>query len=101
VALADPNNPIFGSGEDNGKDGDDDDDDEDEDEDGGGKKGEDEAPKCTNRDAFPRTAPEGATSTQKICVSLANSAPDMEFGRLDYQRMPPECQSLVVSKCRQ
>ena len=99
VALADPNNPIFGSGED--KDGD-----EDEDEDGKRKdkkdkdKDKDEDPKYTNCDCFPTSAPEGATSTQKICVSLANSACDMAFGRLDYQRMPPECQSLVVSKCR-
>jgi len=97
VALADPNNPIFGSGTDK-------DEDEDEDEEGKGKgkgkKGKDEEPKYTNCDCFPKTAPDGATQTQAICISLANSVCDMAFGPLDYQRMPPECQSLVYSKCR-
>ena len=110
VALADPNNPIFGSGQDEGKDGDEDEDEEDKGKgkgkgkgknDKGKDSGDTEAPKFTNKDCFPRTAPEGATRTQTLCISLANSAPGMAFGPRDYQRMPPECQSLVVSKCRQ
>ena len=104
VALADPNNPIFGSGADQDKD----EDEEEEDEKGKkGKKGkkdgngeEDPGPKFTNKDCFPTTAPEGAPMFVAACIGFANSAPDMAFGPLDYQRMPPECQSLVVSKCR-
>ncbi len=54
----------------------------------------------TNSDCLPRTAPEGATELQKICVGLANSAPNAPFTKQDYQFMPPECQSLVNPICR-
>ncbi len=54
----------------------------------------------TNSDCLPRTAPEGATELQKICVELANFVPNAPFTKQDYQFMPPECQSLVNPICR-
>jgi hypothetical protein len=96
VALADPNDPIFGSATDEEKDGDDEDDEEGDDEDG-----PDSTPtRFTNSDCFPKVAPEGAASIAKTCVSLAKSAPDMAFSTQDYQGMPPECKYLVNPKCR-
>ena len=57
VALADPNDPIFGSGKDGDKGKDDDDDDDDDEEEGEG----DDDPKSqfTNSDCIVKTAPEG------------------------------------------
>ena len=108
VALADPNNPIFGRDDDEDGDGDGD---GDEDGKGKNKKNKDKKDKdkddggskdrtYTNGDCFVKVAPEGATNIQQTCVSLANSAPGMLFTPLDYQRMPPECRVLVDSKCR-
>ena len=100
AALADPNDPIFGSGKDGDKD------DEDEKDENGKKpkkndKGNGEGDtQFTNSKCFPRTAPEGATETQRLCVGLANSAPNAPFTKQDYQYMPPECQPLVNTICR-
>jgi hypothetical protein len=95
VALADPNNPIFGRGEEK---------DEDEDEEGKGKgkkpKGKDDEPEYTNCDCFPLSPPEGANWVVSSCVSFARSSCDMPFTPLDYSRIPPECQPLVDPKCR-
>lgn len=100
AALADPNDPIFGSGHDGDKDDDDDDDDE-KDKKKKNKKGNNDGDtQFTNSNCLPRTAPEGATETQKVCVGLANSAPSAPFTKQDYQYMPPECQSLVNAICR-
>lgn len=96
AALADPNDPIFGSGQDGDKDKDDDDDDDDENDDDEG----DSQSGFTNSDCFPKTAPEGASLVQKQCIGLTNQAPNAPFTKQDYQYMPPECQSLVNAICR-
>jgi len=100
AALADPNDPIFGSGKE--EDDDDDDDDEDGDDDDPKKKtevaGDDRG--LTNAECFPSKAPADAPQIAKTCVSLANSAPAMIFTKADYQGMPDQCKFLVASHCR-
>ena len=54
----------------------------------------------TNADCFPSSIPDPASRTARICIALANSAPDMVFTPLDYQRMPVECKYLVNPICR-
>jgi len=98
VALADPNNPIFGTG----KDGDSEEGDEEDGEDGTKPKGgeDPESGEFTNRDCFDRPVPASASDIARICKSLADGAPDMKFGPRDYQGMPPDCKPLVNPKCR-
>ena len=100
VALADPNDPIFGTGKDEDsedEDGDDDDGGNDDDDDDK-KRGEDR--KFTNADCFPPSIPNTAHPTAKTCISLAKGHPDMPFTKLDYQGMPVECQPYVLAQCR-
>jgi hypothetical protein len=54
----------------------------------------------TNADCFPSSVPDSASDLEKICVGLANSAPDMPFTPSDYQGMPEDCKSLVNPICR-
>jgi hypothetical protein len=99
AALADPNDPIFGSGEEK----DNDDEDDDKDDDGGGKDKTDVASDgrgLTNAECLPPSAPADAPQIAKTCVSLANSAPDMIFTKQDYQGMPDQCKFLVAAHCR-
>jgi prepilin-type N-terminal cleavage/methylation domain-containing protein len=113
AALADPNDPIFGTGE--GKDS----------EEGDGKDGKDgkggkdrkgakdrkggtsgagdegdEGRQLTNADCFPKSAPDSASWIAKTCISLVNAHPDMPFTRQDYEGAPPDCKPLVNPKCR-
>jgi prepilin-type N-terminal cleavage/methylation domain-containing protein len=101
VALADPNNPIFGSGE--GKDS------EDEDGEGGksGKSGQSgkgpedgDDTRYTNADCFPTSVPDSATTWAKACISLSKAHPDTAFAPSDYQGMPEDCKPYVDPKCR-
>ena len=80
AALADPNSPLFGNGEEEG----------DGDEDG----------ELTNADCFPSSVPASASTNQKLCVGLAKSRPDMAFTPEDYRSLPEECKPLVNAKCR-
>lgn len=59
-----------------------------------------ERAQMTHADCFPKSVPDSAPSSAKICVSLAKSAPDMLFSKSDYNNMPEECKSLVPPKCR-
>jgi len=95
VALADPNNPIFGSGEEEKGEKEKDGDEDGEDEETAGKPGQ-----CTNADAFPRSLPDSASTNAKLCVGLALSAPDMAFTPNDYRYLPQECKEIVNPKCR-
>lgn len=54
----------------------------------------------TNADCFPKSVPSSAPTNAKLCVTLANSAPDMLFPKSDYDRMPEECKPFVAPKCR-
>ncbi len=54
----------------------------------------------TNADCFPKSVPKSAPSNAKLCVTLANSAPDMLFPKSDYDGMPEDCKPLVPPKCR-
>ena len=54
----------------------------------------------TNADCFPKSVPSSAPSNAKLCVTLANTAPDMLFPKIDYDRMPEECKPFVAPKCR-
>lgn len=54
----------------------------------------------TNADCIPATAPSGAAMCAQMLVSLAKSAPDMQFTSEDYQSLPPDCQAIVNPKCR-
>ncbi len=54
----------------------------------------------TNADCFPTSVPDSAPSYAKICVALANSAPDMLFPKRDYENMPEDCKPIVDPKCR-
>ena len=99
-ALADPNDPIFGTGKD-GKDG--------KDGKGGkggkdGKDGKDDkgggSGQLTNADCFPTSLPASAPTIAKLCVGLAKKAPDMVFTSRDYHGMPEDCRPIVKSKCR-
>ncbi len=98
VALADPNNPIFGTGE--GKDS------EEEDGKGGkssksgkGPEGDDDT-QYTNADCFPASIPDSATQWAKACIGLANAHPDMPFTSNDYKGMPADCKPFVNPMCR-
>jgi len=101
AALADPNNPIFGTGEDEGSE-------EEDGEDGtGGKRGKrGKRGKSggdgglTNADCFPTSLPDTAPQIAKLCIGLAKSNPGMPFGPEDYQGMPEDCKPFVNSKCR-
>jgi prepilin-type N-terminal cleavage/methylation domain-containing protein len=98
AALADPDDPIFGSGE--GEDS--------EDEDGeGGKSGESgkgreggDDTRFTNADCLPPSIPDSATQWAKACISLSNANPDTPFAKSDYQGMPEDCKPYVDPKCR-
>ena len=94
VALADPNDPIFGSR--GGKDS--------EKEEGEDKKGKDGSSspgdRYTNADCFPDSLPASAPSTANLCLTLAPSAPGMRFKPKDYQGMPEDCKPIVNPKCR-
>ena len=98
AALADPNNPIFGTG-------DDEDSEEGDDEDGEGPgrdpKGDDDA-KLTNADCFDRAAcaSEALSTWATACCSMAKDNPGMSFGPTDYQGMPDDCKPLVNPICR-
>jgi len=54
----------------------------------------------TNADCFPESLPDSAPTNAKICVGLANSAPDMQFKPTDYQGLPEECKAIVRPECR-
>jgi hypothetical protein len=54
----------------------------------------------TNADCFPKSVPNSAPANAKLCVSFANSDPDMLFPKSDYDRMPEDCKPLVPPKCR-
>jgi hypothetical protein len=54
----------------------------------------------TNADCFPVSVPDSAPANAKICVSLANSRPDMRFTPQDYQGLPEECKAIVHPECR-
>ncbi len=56
--------------------------------------------KMTNADCFPTSLPDSASTNAKLCVTLANSKPDMLFPKHDYDGMPEECKPLVPEKCR-
>jgi len=97
VALADPNNPIFGTGEDKDSEKEDDKDDKGDKSDKPGRTGES---KLTNADCFPDTLPASTTGWAQTCFGLAKSAPDMVFTPNEYRALPAECQALVNPKCR-
>ncbi len=97
VALADPNHPIFGDGE--GEQGEDGEDGE-EDESGRGRGGSDGSGQLTNRDCFPSSLPDSASTNAKLCVGLALSAPNMAFTPNDYRHLPQECKEIVDPRCR-
>jgi len=101
VALADPNDPIFGSGKDEDKDKDKDSTDDEDEEGDGGDDGTPGSSKTagTNIPCITQPPP-GASSIQQMCWSLASSHPNMAFTHDDYEGMPPECQSLVKPECR-
>jgi prepilin-type N-terminal cleavage/methylation domain-containing protein len=95
VALADPNDPIFGTGEgedsedgDGGNDGDDPD------------RKKDSAPTLTNADCFPTSIPDTASVWAKACIGMAASHPEVAFRPSDYKGMPEDCKPFVNSKCR-
>jgi prepilin-type N-terminal cleavage/methylation domain-containing protein len=100
AALADPNNPIFGTGEDEDSEDEDDEDDEGRDKDKDPKK--DPEVKLTNADCFDfATCASNATSNwATACCSMAQSNPDMPFGPTDYRGMPEDCKPLVNPICR-
>jgi hypothetical protein len=114
AALADPNDPIFGTGEGKGsEDGDDEDgkdgkrsksrkDRKDRGSSSGGDDDEDDkdGPQLTNADCFPSSIPETASNWAKMCIGLAKSAPNMAFTPADYQGMPEDCKPFVNPKCR-
>jgi prepilin-type N-terminal cleavage/methylation domain-containing protein len=95
VALANPNDPIFGTGE--GKDSKEDDDESDTDP--KDRKG-DEGPQYTNADCLPRSVPDSAPQWARACISLANANPSTPFTPNDYRGMPEDCKPYVNPKCR-
>lgn len=99
VALADPDDPIFGSGKDKDSKEDDDKDSKEDDDDGDDEDPPDIA-HMTNSDCFPTSAPASAPTVAHQCISLANAHPDMAFTPKDYEGMPPDCKFLVNPKCR-
>lgn len=60
----------------------------------------DDRSKMTHTDCLPSSVPDSAHPTAKLCISLANSAPDMVFSERDYEGMPEECKPYVNEKCR-
>jgi len=54
----------------------------------------------TNGECFPKSLPDSAHNTAKLCVGLAASAPDMIFAKKDFEGMPEECKPIVLSHCR-
>jgi len=54
----------------------------------------------TNADCFPESLPDSAPAIAKMCVDLANSAPDMQFRPTDYQSLPEDCKAIVHPECR-
>jgi hypothetical protein len=54
----------------------------------------------TNADCFPSSVPDSASRTARICIALANSAPDMAFTQADYQSLPEDCKPWVNPICR-
>lgn len=96
VALADPNDPIFGSGKEDAKESEGDEDEESD-------EGEDGSPSgdgggYTNKDCFP-AVPASAPPIAHTCKALADSAPDMAFTRRDYDGMPDGCKPYVNPIC--
>ena len=56
--------------------------------------------KMTNADCFPDSVPDSAPTPAKLCLSLAQSHPDMLFPKADYEGMPEDCKPLVLKKCK-
>jgi hypothetical protein len=54
----------------------------------------------TNADCFPTSLPESAPEIAKLCVALANSAPDMPFTPEVYEGLPNDCKAIVFPECR-
>jgi type II secretory pathway component PulJ len=102
VALADPNNPLAGGEEDEAEQEEDGEEDgEDDAESGsGGREDDDRETAMTNGKCFPRSIPDSAPMFAKMCVGLANSAPDMPFTPQDYAALPADCQAIVNPQCR-
>jgi len=102
AALADPDNPIFSTGNDKDSgEGDGEDGEESDGDDKGSKKGgKDDERKLTHADCFPDSPPADAPTWAKLCIQLANSKPDMVFTKFAYEGLPPECKPYVKSKCR-
>ena len=120
AALADPNDPIFGTGEGKGSEDGDDKDGKDgkggksgkgskdgrgsggSGGSGGSRDGEDDraGPQLTNSDCFPSSIPDSASTWAKMCIGLAASAPNMAFTPADYRGMPEDCKPFVDPKCR-
>jgi hypothetical protein len=54
----------------------------------------------TNADCFPASVPDSAPDSAKLCVALANSAPNMLFTYQDYKGLPEDCKPIVHPECR-
>jgi hypothetical protein len=54
----------------------------------------------TNAECFPESLPDSAPNTAKLCVGLAQSAPDMVFTKRDFEGMPEDCKPIVLPHCR-
>jgi len=95
AALADPNNPIFGTGEDK-------DSDEEDGEDGQKNKDREGGnnARYTNADCFTIDVPSSASQWARACKSLADANPDTPFAKSDYQGMPEDCKPYVNPRCR-
>jgi len=99
AALADPSDPIFGTGEGKGsKEGDDEDDKRSKDRGGDGDDGAGQ--QLTNADCWPDSVPNSAGTWAKMCVGLANSAPHLAWNPAHYAGLPEECKPFVDPKCR-
>jgi prepilin-type N-terminal cleavage/methylation domain-containing protein len=100
AALADPNNPIFGTGEDEDSEEGDDEDGKGRNKDKGGKG--DDGPQLTNADCFDFNAPipDSASTWARACIGMAKGFPEMPFGPADYQGMPDDCKPFVKPICR-
>jgi prepilin-type N-terminal cleavage/methylation domain-containing protein len=91
AALADPNNPIFGSGEGEASE---------EGDDGGDDGGRDKGRQLTNADCISSSAPNSASAFTKTFIGFAHSNPDMAFTPDVYRSLPDEWKALVSPKCR-
>jgi prepilin-type N-terminal cleavage/methylation domain-containing protein len=101
AALADPNNPIFGTGEDeDSEEGDDEDGKDGKGDKGRGESKGDDGVQMTNADCFPASVPDSASVWAKMCISMAKGNPDMVFTPEDYQGMPDDCKPFVNKQCR-